>query len=309
MAISLETLRNTKGIGSKTLERIIEQHEIDNNIKTQLAEPTKTMLLEENSINCGDGVHVMRNNIPNESVDMVITSPPYDNLRGYKGYNFDYKSMLSEIYRVLKQGGVCVWVVGDSTINGSETGTSFKHALYSMDIGFNLHDTMIYAKDSPSYPANSQSVRYSQVFEYMFIFTKGKPRATNIICDKKNKWGGRTSYGTASSRLRNGNLIQGKKIKVSEYGARYNIWKINTGYKKSTKDDIAYQHPAIFPEQLAKDHILTWSNKGDIVLDPMCGSGTSCKMAKETGRKFIGIDISEEYCNIAKDRMKESKND
>ena len=297
MQISLETLRNTKGIGGKTLERIIEQHKIDN-VELELAEPTKTMLLEENSINCGDSVQVMRNNIPDESIDMVITSPPYDNLRDYKGYDFDYKSMLNEIYRVLKQGGVCVWVVGDSVVNGSETGTSFKHALYGLDIGFKLHDTMIYKKNSYPFP---DQTRYYQVFEYMFVFSKGRPKTANIL-KQKTKWKKKDDE-ISTFRGRDGNTYEMKYNKGLDLRNKDNVWVIDTGYMRSTSDILAYQHPAIFPEQLAKDHILTWSNKGDIVLDPMCGSGTSCKMAKETGRKFIGIDIGKEYCDIAKERI------
>lgn len=165
----------------------------------------------------GDCVDIMNNSIEESSIDMVLTSPPYDNLRDYNGYSFDYSSVLKAIYRVLKTGGVCVWVVGDATVKGSETGTSFKQALCAIDAGFRLHDTMIYKKDSPSFPSNKNSLRYSQIFEYMFIFSKGKPKTVNLICDKKNKWGGCTSWGKSNYRGRNGELKEGKKVQVSMF--------------------------------------------------------------------------------------------
>lgn len=256
-----------------------------------------TKLFNDNCLN------VIGRDIKHNSIDMVLTSPPYDNLRDYKGYSFDYKLVLESIYNVLKNGGICVWVVGDATIKGSETGTSFKQALCAIELGFRLHDTMIYKKDSPSFPSNKKSIRYSQIFEYMFVFSKGKPKTVNLICDKKNKWGGHTSWGKSNYRGKDGNLIEGKIVKVSDYSPRENIWEYNTGINCSTKDKIAFKHPAIFPEGLAKDHILTWTKEGDIVLDPMCGSGTVLKMAKLLNRNSIGIDVSQEYIDICKTRL------
>ncbi len=249
----------------------------------------------------------MRNNLPDNFVDLTITSPPYDNLRTYKGFEFDYKSMLSELYRVTKKGGVVVWVVKDATIKGSETGTSFRHALYAKEIGFNLHDTMIYQKDSCPFPEIN---RYYSSFEYMFIFSKEKPKTYNLIKDKPNKRAGEKVTGNA--RQPDGTLKEHNAVKrnlnrkIKKFGVRNNIWKYSVGKWKVTKDEIAYKHPAIFPDQLAEDHILSWSNEGDIVFDPMCGSGTVAKMAYLNNRNFIGVDMSEEYIDeICKPRLQE----
>lgn len=260
------------------------------------------MNLELNNFYIGESVKFMKDNIPDNFMDLTVTSPPYDNLRTYKGFTFDYKSMLKELYRVTKKGGVVVWVVGDATIDGSETGTSFKQALYAKDIGFNLHDTMIYEKNSFSNPSMN---RYHQVFEYMFVLTKGKIITFNPIKDRKNK---NKRLGGDNTRQVNGSILKGKNTGkyLDEYGQRFNIWKYVIGGGHSTKDKIAYKHPALFPEQLAQDHITSWSNEGDIVFDPMCGAGTTCKMAWLNNRKFIGVDISEEYINnICVPRLRE----
>jgi len=193
-------------------------------------------------------------------------------------------------------------VVGDATIKGSETGTSFKQALYFMEIGFNLHDTMIYHKDNP--PPVGGNNRYYQGFEYMFVFSKGKPKTFNPLARKRrNKWNdNRTVRYRGVTRNQDGEFVK-KEIKVKKIVKLNNVWKYMVGGGISTSDKEAFKHPAIFPEQLANDHILSWSNPNDIVLDPMCGSGTTCKMAKINNRQFIGIDISPEYCKIAKERL------
>lgn len=232
----------------------------------------------------GDCLDVMKS-IDSNSIDLTVTSPPYDNLRTYNGYTFDFDGIAQELYRVTKDGSVVVWIVGDATIKGSETGTSFRQALYFMKCGFNLHDTMIYEKNSSSYPANSKSNRYSQIFEYMFIFSKGKVKCSNLIKDKANKWAG---YKDFSGKLKN---------PVPDFSPRNNIWKYTTSFNDKTG------HPAVFPEQLAHDHIISWSNEGDTVLDCFLGSGTTGKMAKQLNRNFIGIEISQEYLDIAKERI------
>lgn len=239
---------------------------------------------------------------PDECIDCCVTSPPYDDLREYKGYSFDFEVIANQLYRVIKKGGVVVWVVGDSTTNGSESGTSFKQALFFKEIGFNLHDTMIYEKNTPSMP---DSNRYGQTFEYMFIFSKGKPKTFNLLKDKVNRWAGEYSFGKVSRRGVDGELRCTGQIKTQEVGVRFNIWRYNTGRNYSTKDNIAFKHPAIFPESLASDHIKTWSNNEDIILDPFMGSGTTIKMAKSLGRYYIGIDISQEYCDIAEKRLEQ----
>lgn len=256
------------------------------------------MLKWINNIYCGDCVEVMEQWDDNV-IDLTVTSPPYDNLRDYKGYGFDFGRIANQLYRITKQGGVVVWIVGDATIKGSETGTSFKQVLYFKDVGFNLHDTMIYSKAGFQYPAKN---RYHQTFEYMFVLSKGKPKTFNPIKDRKNNWTG--PWGKRTSRNKDGTLTEKSRNYVgTKYGMRYNIWHYVIGKGNSTKDEIAYKHPAIFPEKLAHDHILSWSNEGDIVLDPMCGSGTTLKEAMKLNRRFVGIEISEEYCVIAQKRL------
>jgi len=249
-----------------------------------------------NKIHCGNCTDILYD-MPNESIDMIITSPPYDNLRDYHGYDFNFEVIARYLFNILKPGGVMVWVVGDAVVDGSETGTSFRQALYFIEIGFNLHDTMIYKKNSSAFPANRKANRYTQIFEYMFILSNGKPKTANLICDKKNKWAGSTNWGVNTEYNKNGKLVRTNDIKpVPEYSVRNNIWKYSTGFNKTG-------HPAVFPYKLAEDHILTWSNEGDIILDPMCGSGTSCVVAKKLNRKYIGIDISKEYVDLTERRI------
>lgn len=237
--------------------------------------------------------------IEDESVDMVLTSPPYDNIRNYNGYDFDFERISKELFRVIKKGGVVVWVVNDQTIKGSESGTSFKQALYFKELGFNIHDTMIWAKDTFSFP---DPTRYHQSFEYMFVLSKGRPKSINLIQDRKNKWAGTTVHGT--SRYTDGTVYRKSnhnKSSVKELGHRFNIWEIPS--EKSNKTG----HPAVFPEQLAEDHIMSWSNKGDLILDIFMGSGTTAKACIKLGRDFIGFEISQEYVKIANERIKDTK--
>jgi site-specific DNA-methyltransferase (adenine-specific) len=241
----------------------------------------------------GDCVSVMRSWEDNV-IDLTVTSPPYDNLRDYNGFSFDFEKVANELFRITKEGGVVVWIVGDATIKGSETGTSFKQALYFKEIGFNLHDTMIWHKHSFNYDPRRH--RYKQHYEFMFILSKGKPRIFNPIKDVPVKTAGQLKK--SSKRLPNGKIRDYGYIKMNDFQARSNIWYIPQETKSS--------HPAPFPEKLAEDHILSWSNEGDLVLDPMCGSGTTCKMAKLNNRRYIGIDCSEEYCSIAKQRINDA---
>lgn len=256
-------------------------------------------MLEEylNKIICGDCLEVMKK-MPDNCIDLTITSPPYDNLRTYNGYTFDFKGIAKELFRITKDGGVVVWVVGDATIKGSETGTSFKQALYFKEIGFNLHDTMIYQKNSYPFPPCN---RYFGVFEYMFVFSKGSPKTTNLLrvpcIGQKHK--------SSTSRQADGSIEPMKYETGKENRIADNIWKLNVGYGKSSTDKISFEHPATFPEKLAEDHIISWSNEGDIILDPMCGSGTTLKMAQANNRNFIGIEISPEYCEIARRRLRQ----
>lgn len=229
-------------------------------------------------------------------IDLTITSPPYDNLRDYKGYSFDFESIAKELFRVTKQGGVVVWIVSDATINGSESGTSFRQALYFKEIGFNIHDTMIWNKTKM--PQNHN--RYEQGFEYMFIFSKGKPNVFNGIRDKENVEFGATAH--ASYRDKDGNVKKTSsfnKTKISKFGLRTNVWK----HKPCLSKDDRNGHPAPFPQSLISDHILSWSNDGDLVYDCFMGSGTTAKMSILNNRNWIGSEISSEYCDIANKRI------
>ena len=248
----------------------------------------------------GDCLEVMKN-IPDNSVDLTVTSPPYDNLRTYNGNNDQWseqvwKDCIQELFRVTKQGGVVVWVVADATIKGSETGTSFKQALWAKECGFNLHDTMIWNKGTFT-AVGSLVSRYAPVFEYMFILSKGYPKTFNPIKDRENKYGGQYKKASTIRTAKGFRMMSGDKT-IAKMGQRHNVWDLSPEMSNKNR-----KHPAPFPEKLAEDHILSWSNEGDTVLDPMAGSGTTLKMAKKNNRKYIGIEISEEYIDIINKRL------
>ncbi len=246
--------------------------------------------------------------MPDNYVDLVLTSPPYDNLRSYNGNNkFEFEKIAVELTRIIKNGGVIVWIVGDGVNKGgSETCTSFKQALFFKEYcGLRLHDTMIFEKNTTTYPAKPDGIRYTASFDYMFVFSKGKPKTVNLIADKKNRWSGTTNFGQKTDRNENDELIPVRKFKpIPEYSPRTNIWRYVTGNGYSTEDKIAHQHPAIFPEQLAYDHILTWTDEGDVVYDPFAGSGTVLKAAMINNRKFMGSEIVKEYFELVNKRLK-----
>ena len=254
-----------------------------------------------NTIIHGDSLTELKR-FDDKCIDLTVTSPPYDKLRDYEGYDFDFNGIAKQLFRVTKDGGVVVWVVGDATIDGSETGTSFRQALYFKELGFNLHDTMIYSSGKPPLTHN----RYEQEFEYMFVLSKYAPATFNPLTKATNFFGDikKYYYNPASAKEKHRATRQRDDttvVKKDKYLG--NIWGYATGMNGSTSDKIAFQHPAIFPEKLAQDHIISWSNEGDLVLDPMCGSGTTCKMAKILNRNYVGIDISEKYCCIARKRL------
>ena len=237
--------------------------------------------------------------MPNNFVDLTVTSPPYDGLRTYNGYSFPFEEIAKELYRVTKQGGIVVWVVNDSTKNGCESLTSFKQAIYFVEqCGFNLHDTMIYAKQNPIPLTHN---RYEQQFEYMFVLSKGKPKTFNGL-KEKSKYGGEMASRTRSfykTNTENEPTIQNKRGIISNEKLRNNIWYYIVGSTQTGK----IKHPAIFPEQLANDHIISWSNEGDLVYDCFMGSGTVAKMAIINKRNWIGSEISKEYCDIIEQRI------
>lgn len=251
----------------------------------------------------GDCLERMKE-IPDGNVDLTVTSPPYDNLRTYNGNNEQWgehvwKAVISDLYRVTKDGGVVVWVVADATIKGSETGTSFKQALWAMECGFNLHDTMIYAKNS--YMPLTHN-RYEQAFEYMFILSRSKPKTFNPILiptmtagTKRNRGGSKAKESTYSERKRT------EITTVGQFKQSPNIFYYDVGKNDKTI------HNAPFPEALARDHIISWSNEGDIVFDPFMGSGTTGVACTNLNRKFIGVELDLEYFNISKERIMTNK--
>ena len=252
----------------------------------------------------GDCLELMKN-IPDGSVDLTVTSPPYDNLRTYNGFSWDFENTARELLRITKNGGVVVWIVGDSyDKKGSETLTSFKQALFFKEIGFNVHDTMIYQKNSYPFPPSN---RYYQQFEYMFVLSKGKPKTANLL-RQKTKWRKDTNQ-VSTCRNADGSTSAMKYEKGKEDRILDNVWLINTGYMRTTKDKFAYKHPAMFPEELCEKHILSWSNEGDIIFDCFMGSGTTGKMAVLNNRHFIGIELDNGYFEIAKKRIEEAVND
>jgi site-specific DNA-methyltransferase (adenine-specific) len=249
--------------------------------------------MEKNKIYNEDCLITM-SKMQNEFIDLTITSPPYDNLRNYNGYSFDFENIAKELYRVTKDGGVVVWVVSDGTINGSESGTSFKQALYFKECGFNLHDTMIWTKDGGG--AIGSNKCYTQNFEYMFVFSKGKIKNVNLIYDKPNASFGKDKSGVGRRTIDGEHKIE-KRKPSSEFSRRNNYW-----YIAPQKGE----HPAVFPEKLANDHIISWSNEGDLVYDCFMGSGTTAKMSIINNRNWIGSEISSEYCEMINNRINES---
>ena len=241
---------------------------------------------------------VTMNKMPDQFVDLTVTSPPYDEMRNYKGYKFEFCKTAKELYRITKKGGVLVWIVADSTSNGNESGSSFQQALIFKELGFNLHDTMIWHK--PNCFNFGSNLAYRSSFEYMFVFSKGKIKTVNLLKDVETKTEGIIVKG--ARKHANGNRDKVPDFKVGKYKKRDNVWNVSVAQKN-------HGHPAIFPEQIANDHIISWSNEDDLVYDPFMGSGTTAKMAILNRRNFIGSEISKDYCDIAEKRIEDIVSD
>lgn len=234
------------------------------------------------------------------SVDLTVTSPPYDNLRDYKGYAFKFEMIAEQLYRITKKGGIVVWVVGDR-INGGRSLTSFRQGIYFQEIGFNVHDVMIYQKKNTPF---MRSNAYTNAYEFMFVLSKGRPKTFTPLREKTV----RSGFEMLVHNKRPDGVNKKVRKELKKEKTKTNIWAYAVGYGGTTSDKIAFSHPAVFPEKLAKDHILSWSKRGDLVFDPMCGSGTTCKMAMLNGREWLGVDISKEYVEITKKRIRALKN-
>ena len=260
------------------------------NLAIQMEEAQATLII-------GNCVDVMRT-WPDNMIQLTVTSPPYDSLRDYKGYDFPFEDIADQLYRVTSPRGVVVWVVGDR-INGGRSLTSLRQAIYFQDIGFSAHDIMIYQKKNTPF---MRSNAYTNAYEMMFVLSKGKPATFNPLKAPTQRHG----YELLTHNKLPDGINKKKRGELKKEKTRTNIWSYAVGLGGTTRDKIAFQHPAVFPEKLALDHILSWSNPGDLVLDPMCGSGTTGKMALLNERRFIGIDISSEYIEIARQRLRES---
>lgn len=260
---------------------------------TQILKKRKRSV-ELTGLHVADCINFM-DSMPSECVDLIITSPPYDNLRDYNGYNFDFEVVANGLFKVIKHGGIVVWVVGDR-INGGRSLTSFRQGLYFQEIGFNMHDLMIYQKKNTPF---MRSNAYTNSYEFMFILSKGKPKIFNPLKEKTVRNGFEMVVHNKKSDGVNKKIL--KQLKPEK--TKTNIWSYAVGLGGTTSDKIAFKHPAMFPEKLALDHILSWSNEDDLVFDPMCGSGTTCKMALLSNREYLGVDISEEYIQIAEARL------
>lgn len=280
--IVIDVIKNEKGLQATELLPQKETKKFDT--------------LPINEIICGDAVEVMEM-MPHDSIDLVVTSPPYDELRNYNSYVFNFEGMARGLFKVIKKGGVVVWVVGDKINKGNRSLTSFKQALFFQDIGFNVHDIMIYKKKNTPF---MRSNAYTNCYEFMFIFSKGSPKIFNPLKTKTIRQGQEMlPFNKKADGINKKILGELKPEKTMT-----NIWEYAVGLHGSTSDKIAFQHTAIFPEKLAEDHILSWTKTGDVVFDPMCGSGTTCKMALINKRHYVGCDISREYVELAKKRLK-----
>lgn len=251
----------------------------------------------DNQVLVGECAHIMTEEMDEGSVDLIVTSPPYDDLRDYHGYRFDAESVARGMLRVLKPGGVAVWVVGEK-IKGGRSLSCFEHGLIFRDIGFTVHDLMIYQKKNTPFMRKNA---YTNCWEFMFVLVKGKsPSAFNPLTCPTVRNGKETAV---HGKGPDGDNSKRREVTLGTEKVRTNIWAYAVGLGGTTSDRFAFDHPAMFPEKLAEDHILSWSNPGDLVLDPMCGSGTTLKMAAANGRRWLGIDISEEYAQIAERRV------
>jgi len=261
---------------------------------------SRTLSEEESGIYCSDCLQFMKN-MDDESIDLVVTSPPYDNMRlSFNSNSWSFPDVAKQLYRIIKEGGLVCWVVSDETVDGSKTQTSFHQAIYFKELGFRHYDTLFYVKANPSYPASCG--RYNSVVDFIFCFSKGKPVVFNGIMDVEVKWG--DSWGTTTRRKKDGSL-DSQKIGngiTRTHKLRTNVWSYHAG-NGFGGDDYSKEHPATFPEKLVSDLIISFSNPGDIVFDCFSGAGTTCKMAKKLGRRYLGVDISQEYCDLARKRI------
>ncbi len=258
--------------------------------------------ITENKIilsDCRDGMAALSN----ECIPFTLTSPPYDGLRTYDGLaDWNFMDVAKELYRITMQGGVVVWVVQEQIIDGSESGETSRQRLAFANIGFRLHHTMVMGKLGG---IQFSSNRYGRPLEYAFILSKGPPRYFNPLRDRPNKEAGRVKVFL--NRNRDGSFAPVKRTQVHPYGLRGSIWFYPTGKNNSAKEDYAFEHPALMPEQMAEDDILSWTKVGDLVFNPFAGAGTALKMALLNHRSYLGFEINPKYVEIARRRLREAE--
>lgn len=256
------------------------------------------------SLVCCDCVEGMRA-LPPASVPLTVTSPPYDDLRDYGAHTWDFEKFMlvaSQLWRVTMPGGALCWVVGDQIRDGGQTGSSFRQALYLKGLGFRLHNTLVIEKQLAR---GISKVRYGVAPEFVFVFSKGRPRSINLIRDKANKFGGQLMR--FSTRGRDGTTSDTEKALIRPFGVRGNVWRYTTGSRVTAKERYAFQHPALMPEKLAKDLIVSWSKPGDLVLDPFGGAGTTAKMALLNHRRYLSIEAHAPYHGLAVRRLADAR--
>lgn len=256
--------------------------------------------MRPNSLACCECVDGMRA-LPPASIPLTITSPPYDQTFEYGGHLWDHEKFMlvaRELWRVAMQGGVVSWVVRDQIADGDQSASSFRQALFFKGLGFRLHNTIIIEKQIIR---GISRVRYGVAPEFAFVFSKGRPRTINLIEDKENKFGGR--HMRFSTRSRDGTKCKTAKALIRPFGVRGNVWRYTTGSRVTAKEDYAYDHPALMPERLAHDLIVSWSRPGDLVLDPFGGAGTTAKMALLGHRRYLSMEAHRPYHDLAVRRM------
>ena len=257
------------------------------------------MQIQVNKIICEDNITYLKT-LPDECIDFVITSPPYDALRDYNGYKLDLHGLGVELLRVLKDGGICVMVIQDSTRDFAKSLTSFRTIVDWCDnIGFRLFECNIYNRQGTE--GAWWKKRFRVDHEYMPIFLKGKRPQ---YFDKENikipsKHGGKIMTG-ANIRTKNGQTGS-RKVKINPTKCPGTV--MTFGNTCGGESKLKSKHPAVFPNMLAYDMIECFCPEDGTVLDPFNGSGTTTLAAKCLGRNYIGIDVSEEYNKIARERL------
>lgn len=260
------------------------------------------MKLALNKIHHFDAVVGLRL-LPADCIDLTLTSPPYDWIRDYNGTfdpaKFPFVRIAEELYRITAPGGVVLWITRDQQQDCCESGTSAKQMLYFKNIGFNVQTMIV---DSIS--ARHRRYCYGMPPQFCFVLSKGRPKAFHPIRDKPNTEPGRIK--SWSARNRDGRIRKGKPKEIPKYGRRSHIWLYPTGFGLVSDDPLPRNAPAPMVETVAGDLMLSYSNPGDLILDPMAGLGTTGKVAVKLNRQFIGFERVRKYCDVANDRVRQA---